>query len=99
MTDATNDIQAEAVVDGGSITLILGDRELTLDVKEVTSVLRVLLPARKEAYENARSDREADRAAAKAEADAKKAERLAERARKLEERRAKLEAELAKLSA
>jgi hypothetical protein len=71
--------------------------ELTVKVTEVTQLTDALLAARKEAYENVRTEKAAERAARKAEREAKKAERDEKSAVRKADQIAKLEARLAKL--
>jgi len=82
----------KTIVTDGTIELKLGSKVVKLKADEVTEITDALLAARKEAYGNLRTVREAAQAVVKAEKDAAKVA-------KLEARKAELEAKLAALAA
>ena len=82
----------ETTINGGTIELKLGTKVNKIQADEATEIIVALLAARKEAYGNLRTVREAAAAEAKLARDAAKLE-------KLQERKAALEAQLAALAA
>lgn len=77
MTAKINGNTATATVNGDVITVKIGDEQMKLNVKEITSVTDVLLAARKQALKKTRDAAKAKRATANAAKAAKLRERLA----------------------